>query len=81
MSKIGKLKQRLAMIWDLAGEKAPVARNIDIDDAEVQAHPKKYGLKHSDEQNLLSGIHQETQNMKHGLRNNTIILIRLWEIL
>jgi len=45
MSKIGKLKQRLAMIWDLAGEKAPVARNIDIDDAEVQAHPKKYGLK------------------------------------
>ena len=45
MSKIGKLRQRLAMMWDLAGEKAPVTRNIDIDDAEVQAHPKKYGLK------------------------------------
>jgi len=45
MSKIGKLRQRLAMMFDLAGSRAPVTRNKWIDDAEVMANPKKYGLK------------------------------------
>ena len=45
MSKIGKLKQRLAIMIDFAGTKAPVTRNKWIDDDIVFANPEKYDLK------------------------------------
>jgi hypothetical protein len=45
MTNINELRQRLAMMFDLAGTKAPVTRNKWIDDDIVFANPEKYGLK------------------------------------
>ena len=45
MTNVNELRQRLAMMFDLAGTKAPVTRNKWIDDDIVMANPKKYGLK------------------------------------
>ena len=45
MTNVNELRQRLAMMFDLAGTKAPVTRNKWIDDDIVFANPEKYGLK------------------------------------
>jgi len=45
MTNVNELRQRLAMMFDLAGTKAPVTRNKWIDDDIVLANPEKYGLK------------------------------------
>ena len=45
MTNVNELRQRLAMMFDLAGTKAPVTRRKWIDHDIVFANPEKYGLK------------------------------------
>ena len=45
MTNVNELRQRLAIMLDFAGTKAPVTRNKWIDDDIVFANPEKYGLK------------------------------------
>ena len=45
MTNVNELRQRLAIMLDFAGTKAPVTRRQWIDDDIVFANPEKYGLK------------------------------------
>ena len=45
MTNVNELRQRLAIMLDFAGTKAPVTRRKWIDDDIVFANPEKYGLK------------------------------------